>query len=472
MSTAMRELRTPVMILVEVSWEDPDGKFRSVSARMEDKSVGGACIRLKKPVEVGTWLRIQWRFEQFSGVVKYCRREEWDYIVGIQRDPANSVPTGPAARTDEILKTAEKSTELPVVTFGARTNVQSEVRTNVRGMGQAPEKTVTEVPTVSPVETEPVLPMAGRVAVEFPRGIQRESGREIGPERVNRDRLGRSRAEELRTIRRTGLRTTPRTVPRAKGREIPKEVPKEKKSMTRKWLELSPWHSKQEGIAEVVNGGGVPNGEAKTERPVTPPTPPPRKYVEPAKESASSFEAELLPMEDIYRAAGIMNPRRGYSINKVVEMLRSPHIVGLSKEMKRAALLMALDAASISLDQLQVDAKARQEALDSYEAQQKKQIEAEWARKAEENVQIEADLVRVKAHYMARIRRNLDGVAREKSAFDTWLATKKQESESMAEAVELCVKPVVEEPAAPPVANAAAAGSGAGSVAAPGPTKV
>jgi hypothetical protein len=167
-----------------------------------------------------------------------------------------------------------------------------------------------------------------------------------------------------------------------------------------------------------------------------------------------------------------MNPRRGYSINKVVEMLRSPHIVGLSKEMKRAALLMALDAASISLDQLQVDAKARQEALDSYEAQQKKQIEAEWARKAEENVQIEADLVRVKAHYMARIRRNLDGVAREKSAFDTWLATKKQESESMAEAVELCVKPVVAEPAAPPVANAAAAGAGAGSVAAPSQTKV
>lgn len=151
--------------------------------------------------------------------------------------------------------------------------------------------------------------------------------------------------------------------------------------------------------------------------------------------------------EDIYRAAGIMGPRRGYSVNKVVEMLRSPHIVSLAKEMKRAALLMALEAAGISLDQVQQDAKARQEALDSYESQQKKKVEAEWARKAEENLQIESDLVRVKAHYMARISRNLEGIAREKATFDNWLATKKQESDSMAEAVDLCGKPVVSEAA-------------------------
>jgi hypothetical protein len=34
-------------------------------------------------------------------------------------------------------------------------------------------------------------------------------------------------------------------------------------------------------------------------------------------------EEEVLAMEDIYRAAGIIAPRKGYSINKVVEMLHS-----------------------------------------------------------------------------------------------------------------------------------------------------
>ena len=121
-------------------------------------------------------------------------------------------------------------------------------------------------------------------------------------------------------------------------------------------------------------------------------------------------------------------------------MVRNEHIRGLSKEMKQAAVLMALDAAGISFDQVRQDAKARQEVLDSYEAAQKKQVEAMWARKAEEVVQIQAELESVKAHHLARISRNLEGVAREKATFNSWLTLKQQECENMAEAVELCMK--------------------------------
>ncbi len=86
MGTAMRELRTAVMILVDVSWDGRDGVSQNSSARMEDKSISGACIRLKTPIEVGQRLRIQWRFEQFSGICKYCRSEGRDYVVGIERE--------------------------------------------------------------------------------------------------------------------------------------------------------------------------------------------------------------------------------------------------------------------------------------------------------------------------------------------------------------------------------------------------
>jgi hypothetical protein len=64
----------------------------------------------------------------------------------------------------------------------------------------------------------------------------------------------------------------------------------------------------------------------------------------------ADFAGELLSMEDIYRAAGIVGPRSGYSINKVVQMLHSEHIRGLSKEMKRASVLMTLDAVGVSRD--------------------------------------------------------------------------------------------------------------------------
>src|ERR1700689_582647 len=93
----MPDFRMPVMTLVEASWEDQSG-VQSVAARMEDRSSGGACIRINTPVGVGSKVRIQWRFEQFSGTAKYCRREGREYLAGIQRDlvkdpiPSQAVP--------------------------------------------------------------------------------------------------------------------------------------------------------------------------------------------------------------------------------------------------------------------------------------------------------------------------------------------------------------------------------------------
>jgi hypothetical protein len=145
-------------------------------------------------------------------------------------------------------------------------------------------------------------------------------------------------------------------------------------------------------------------------------------------------------MEDIYRPAGIVQPRRGYSINKVVGILHSEHIRGLSKEMKRAPVLMALDVAGVSIDEVVRDANARQGAIDICQSEQRRLFEAQWARKAEENLQIQAELETVKARDMERVRRNLDGVAREEATFGNWLTMKQQEAQRMAEAVKLCAK--------------------------------
>jgi hypothetical protein len=118
--------------------------------------------------------------------------------------------------------------------------------------------------------------------------------------------------------------------------------------------------------------------ERGTERAVAKPA------AKPSGESAGGFEAELLPVEDIYRAAGITSPRRGYSISKVVEMLGSEHMRGLSKELRRAAVLMALDAAGVSVDEVLQDAKVRQEAIDAYASQQRKNAEAQSSGEVEE----------------------------------------------------------------------------------------
>jgi len=438
----MPELRTPVMTLVEASWEDSSGALQTVPARMEDKSAGGACIRVKTPIAVGSRVRIQWRFEQFSGTAKYCRSEGREYLVGMQRDTAkNMVPDRPISR--DIPQKSGSRSDPPA----------STVRT--QSLPKRQESPPSEIP-IAERRAGSVLsePIASGAAGAPPRRVGHEIGNQDNPH---------SRLQEFNALRRTQLRT--KHLPQGK------QSGKERKPMRGKWLEL-PWRNKQEGLSASSGGNGEASGDEANnhahddkENLMPEVTPPTKKAPVHSAREVPDFQVELLPMEDIYRAAGIMIPRKGYSINKVVEMLNSEHIRGSSKEMKRAALLMALDAAGVSLDEVQRDAKARRDALDSYEALQQKQVDAEWARKAEEVVQIQAELESIKAHYMARISRNLEGVAREKATFNSWLTLKQQECQSMADAVELCLKsPVSEAVSAPPpevslvkVASAAAA---------------
>lgn len=176
----------------------------------------------------------------------------------------------------------------------------------------------------------------------------------------------------------------------------------------------------------------------------------------PTENSGGGLSA-MLSCEDVYRAAGIMSPGSGYSIHKVVEMMNSERIRDLSKDIKRASVLMALDAAGISADELLTDATRRQNALGSYEASQRKQLEDFEARKAKENARIEEEMEKVRSHYAERIQANLDHVTKEKEALRNWQSAMQQESQRITDVIELCSKQ--QAPAKPVNALAAAAGT-------------
>ena len=196
-----------------------------------------------------------------------------------------------------------------------------------------------------------------------------------------------------------------------------------------------------------------------------------------AAEHPTEIQSGLLSCEDIYRASGILGVQSKYNITKIVDMLNSKHIRELPKEVRRASVLMALDAAGTTVDEVLNDASRRQHALNSYEAGQQKQFEQFEADKTRENGQIKAEMERVTAHYAERIQHNLEHVAREREAFRNWQAMKEQESQRISEAVALCGRQPVVEPSADPVpelAKAAAVSSNAAvvSVSAPaGPAK-
>lgn len=420
MSEGTPEPRTQVMILVEATWEDQSGTVQSTRARMENRSASGACIRLKNRIEVGTRLTIQWRWEEFAGTARYCRCEGREYLVGIQRDKVPLVASKDlATKEDSRNEDAPKSST---------------------AIAAAPMRKLAEQQATKPAE----VPGDAQKVESVPKVVMANLASENNSDGAKEEKWNKEKPAVTLTEESEGLPLKEREKKQpVEGREAGKE----RKHMRRRWFELVHKDEREDMFNGNENGSGNNNSEVGKRAAVPAPVSVTERKARDAKaEEAASEQVELLSMEDIYRTAGIIAPRKGYSINKVVEMLHSEHLRGLPKEMRRASVLMALDAAGIPVEEVLQDAKARQEAIDSYETEQRKQFEAQAAQKAEENVQIQAELERVKARYGERLRRNLDGMAREKATFGNWLTQKQQEWQSIAEAVELCSKAPVPEP--------------------------
>lgn len=183
---------------------------------------------------------------------------------------------------------------------------------------------------------------------------------------------------------------------------------------------------------------------------------------------AGKVTGELLGYEDIYRAAGILRGRSGYDMNQIVEMLHCDRLRGLPDEVKHVSVLMAVEAAGASADDVLRDANARKQALEAYEAGQTRQLEDFEARKARENAELEAEMAKLTAHYRQRIQANQNQVVVEKEVLRNWQLAMQHESKRIAEVINLCAKP---EPKPAQLAAAVGAASSAnGSAASTGPT--
>ena len=124
-------------------------------------------------------------------MVRYCRSEGWDYVVGIQREKPENVPT------------AGKSIELVGASGGGQTKVQ-DVRPNVPGLTASQEETASKVPVANPA-VDSVLG-ANRSAVMFPGRMKREAGHGTTDRGLaNRDRLDGSRERDFGARRQADL---------------------------------------------------------------------------------------------------------------------------------------------------------------------------------------------------------------------------------------------------------------------------
>jgi hypothetical protein len=400
------EPRTVMWAVAEVYWEDSGGTPNVVRATIEDTSASGACIRIHQPITVGSKLIVKWHREEFSAIARNCRSDGMEYLLGLRREATRSLAENiQRAKANAAEAIAPQGTVKPAA---AREISHSNPDTN------------------AVLESTQVL----RETIRAEAGPMRKSS---VVERWEDDRKPNR------------VRVTQVQARLAQVQEQDRSADQERKVMESKTVFPKFWRRQQ------VSADAAEK-TVQTEVPVN------KSQTRPA-EGVTATKGQLLSYEDIYHAAGILRLRSGYDINKVVEMLHSERIRGLSEDAKRASVLMAIEAAGASVEALMGDATERQQALEAYEAGQRKQLEEFEARKAEENVQIQAELARVTAHYAERIKSNQDLVAAEKDALTNWQKMKQHESQRITEVMELCSKPAVEQQGAALAASVGASGA-------------
>ena len=149
----------------------------------------------------------------------------------------------------------------------------------------------------------------------------------------------------------------------------------------------------------------------------------------------SSPAAASTNLGAVYDAAKIAAPAHGYTVLKVAEMLRSEHIRALPDEVKRKSVMVALDAAGVKVADVVEDAVRRDRALDTYERVLVKSLENLRAETSAENQRIEDEMTQRVAELRARIAENNKRTKIEQDEFHAWQTRKRQEEETIAEAV-------------------------------------
>lgn len=116
-------------------------------------------------------------------------------------------------------------------------------------------------------------------------------------------------------------------------------------------------------------------------------------------------------------------------------MLQSEHIRALPADVKTKSIMVALDAAGITIREIVEDAVARDRALDTYERVLQKHLEDLRAQKEVENQRLEEEINQKVAELRARVAENNQELSQEQESLMAWRTKKRQEEEKIADAV-------------------------------------
>ena len=160
-----------------------------------------------------------------------------------------------------------------------------------------------------------------------------------------------------------------------------------------------------------------------------------------AETSFENGSSKLPTFDEIYRRSTFRTSTKTaeWHILKIADMLNSEHLRGLSPAAKHSALMMALEAGGVAVEDMLQDAVQRQRVLNECEESQMRRLQEIEGLKLRENERLNAEMEAVCSKYRARIATGIEEIEREHQSFREWQERKEREQRRIAEAASACV---------------------------------
>jgi hypothetical protein len=168
----------------------------------------------------------------------------------------------------------------------------------------------------------------------------------------------------------------------------------------------------------------------------------PRPAAEPSSVVGTGIPADVSDFAVVYKGAAVQAPSHGYGIDRIADMLAHGSLAGLDKSVKASAVLAALDAAGVSIDDVIHDGMLRYRALVAFEAAKELELQQVRPRSERKVAELRAKVAAFEKEKQAEI----DALTREAAAAVSTLTRlqtrQRAEEERFHRTVSLFVEPL------------------------------
>jgi len=163
---------------------------------------------------------------------------------------------------------------------------------------------------------------------------------------------------------------------------------------------------------------------------------------EPSSVIGTGIPADVSDFAVVYKGAAVRPPSHGYGVDRIADMLGHGSLAGLDKSVKASAVLAALDAAGVSIEDVMHDGVLRYKALVAFEAAKELELQQVRPRNERRVEELKAKVAAFEKEKQAEIDALMREAAAAVSTLTRLQTRQRAEEERFHRTVSLFVEPL------------------------------